>query len=245
MSVSTDLILIDSKLRTSGNVNNFKIPLIQNLSSGTYLFTSFSITNNFYNVISGENDKVYVEHSIDGNNTLTLTEGKYIASTLLTELKTQLDSISLVIYTITYSSITGKYNISASSGNFKFKFATNTTATSRYLLGKNEVDDIFASSQVSDNPIDLKIHDNIAISILQDNSTHGTLPDGTEFSVLIPVDNEVSFGQPIHYRNNLNYQQFFSFSNSVNSLDIKVYAGDGDLFPMNNTEWVFSIKKYF
>ncbi len=245
MSVSSDLILIDSKLRSSGTQNNFKITLSQNLASGTYLLTSFSMSNNLYNVVSGENDKVYVEHSVDGNNTLTLSEGQYSSSTLLTELTTQLDSISLVSYTITHSATTGKYTITPSSGTFGFKFSTNTTATSRYLLGKDEVDDALGSSQISDNPIDLKLHDNIAISILQDNSTHGTLPSGKEFSVLIPLDSSVDFGDVIHYKNNLNYQQFFSFSSSVNILDIELYAGDGDYLPINGTEWRFSIKKYF
>jgi len=245
MSISSDLIVIESKNRSSGSPNDFKITLSENLTNGNYLLTSFSMSNNLYNVVAGENDKLYVEHSVDGNNTLTLTPGKYSSSTLLTELKTQLDSISAVVYTITYSATTGKYTFTPDSGNFGFKFSTNTTASCRFLIGKNAVDDVLGASQVSDNPIDLKLHDIIAIKILQDNNSHGTLSGGTEFSVLIPLDSSVAFGDTIHYKTNVNFQQSFAFSSAVNTLDIELYAGDGDLLPINGTEWCMSMKKQF
>ena len=241
---STDLIVIDSKSRSSGTSNNLSVSLDENVN-GTYALSTFSMTNNLYNVVLNENDKMYMVHSVDGANTLTLTPGTYNSATLLTEVKVQLDSVSGVVYTITYGSTTGKYTFTPNSGNLNFAFLSNTTASCRYLLGFNEADGIPAASIVSDNPIDLKLHDIIAIKIAQDNNAHLTLPGGTEASVLIPLEASILFGQVIHYQRNRNFGQFVKFSSEISNLDISLFAGDGDLLPNNGAEWCLSISKLF
>lgn len=244
MSVSSDLLLLRSKDRVSGGVsNNFKLNLQENLS-GTYEFASFNMFNSLYNVVAGENDKLYVEHSVDGNNTLTLTPGLYSFSELDAELTTQLDSISAVTYTITFDTKTGKYTFTPSSGNFGFKFSTNTVATCRFLIGKNSIDDVLGATQVSDNVANLVLHDNIIIKVSQDNNQHLTLPGGTEASLSIPLEN-VAFGSVICYRRNQSYPQFLTFSSVIGSLDISLLDENGGLLPINGIEWTFSIKKLF
>ena len=244
MSVSSDLLLLRSKDRVSGGVSNdFKLNLQENLS-GTYEFASFNMFNSLYNVVAGENDKLYVEHSVDGNNTLTLTPGFYTAAELDTELTTQLDSISAVTYTITFDVKTGKYTFTPSSGNFAFKFLTNTADTCRFLIGKNGVDDVLGATQVSDTVANFILHDNIIIKIGQDNNQHLTLPDGTEASLMVPVD-IASFGNVINYRRNQSYPQFLTFSSVIASLDIQLLDENGGLLPINGIEWTMSIKKIF
>lgn len=244
MSVSQDLLLIDSKDRTNnGTSQNFTVTLAENVQ-GTYEFVSFSMTNNLYNVVTNENDQVHVNHSVDGNNTVTLTEGHYTTATLIVELETQLETISGVTYTVTFDSTNGKITVVPSSGNFGYRFSSVTTRTSRFILGKDAVDDTPVSSLEHDNPVDLRLHDNLAIKIAQDNNQHVTLPNGQEASVLVPID-EIPFGDTIHYKRNQGYSQFLTFSSSISSLDIEVFAGDGDNAPLNGTEWRFGIKRIF
>lgn len=245
MTTSSNLIIINSRDRTSGTPNEFVFNLSENLEEATYQLSSFCMTNNLYNVVAGENDKLYVAHSVDGSNTLTLTPGNYSGSTLATEIKTQLDTISAVVYTVAYSAITNKFTITPDSGNFGFEFSSNTTATSRFLLGKDAVDDVLASSQVSDNPIDLKLHDHILIKIQQDNNQHGTSPNGTEFGALIPIQNDMSFTNIIQYKHGSEFGQFFKFGSSISTLNISLFAEDGGLLPNNKSEWSMSIKKVF
>lgn len=245
MSVSSDLIILESKNRSSGSINSFKISLPEITTNGTYLFTSFSMTNNLYNVVSGENNKIYINHSVDGDQVLTLTPGNYTENDLIVEIKTQLDSISAVVYTVTYSDTTGKLTISPDSGNIYFTFGTNTTDSARVLMGFNESDGIAAASQISDNPIDIKLHDYIVLKIIQDGYQYVTLNGGTEASVIIPIDGNIAFGGAIHYTNNLNYAQYFKFSSALTSLDIELYASDGDMLDTNGTEFAFSMKRIF
>lgn len=241
---STDLIIIESSRRkTGGTTSSFQIDLKENLE-GTYELANFNITNSLYNVVSNENDTIYFEHSTDGILTAYLTSGYYSASTLLTEIKTKMDILGVANYTITYSTITGKYTFTPSAGNFGFIFLTNTGSSARYLLGKNAVDDVLASSQISDNVIELKLHDIIAVKIAQDNGTHTTLGDGTECSFIIPIKDK-TFGQVIHYQRNTNFGQYAVFGSSISTLDIDLFAGDGDLLQTNGIDWCMGLKKLF
>lgn len=241
MTTSKDLIFIDSKNRTvtSTSSSDFSITLTENVG-GLYQLVHLSLLNSLYNVVAGENDKLYVEHSVDGAQTLTLSPGNYTTATLATEVKTQLDTISAVVYTVTYSSTTGKYTVSPDSGTFAYRFATNTTASSRFLLGKDAVDDGLAASQVSDNMANISLHDSVAVKISQDSNAHVTLPNGTEASFLIPVD--VSFGSVLHYKNNQVFQQYVRFGSNTSSLTIQLYANDGDLLDINGVDWSMSLK---
>ncbi len=239
---STDLVIISSKVRISGTSNNLQLTAPE-LLNGTYELTNFTLINSLYNVVAGENDKIYFTHTVDGILVATLTPGNYTSTTLVVEIAAQMDAASTANYTVAYSANTGKITFTPSSSTFGFTFATNTTATARYLLGKDAVDDVAASSIVSENVIDLKLHDFIAIKIAQDNNTHVTLPDGTECSFIIPIGN-ASFGSVIGYTRNGNFGQFIKFNN-VNTLDIEMFAADGDTLDLNGLEWSMGVKKLY
>ncbi len=241
---STDLILIESNRRNlEGTPSSFQLELNENLE-GTYELSTFNITNSFYNVVSSENNIINFTHSTDGALIAILTPGFYTPLTLLTEIKTQMDSAGVITYSIDYSTSTGKYTFTPSAGTFGFTFLTNTSSSARRLLGKNEVDDITASSQVSDNVIELKLHDIICIKIAQDNGTHVTLSDGTECSFIIPIKDR-TFGEVIHYQRNTNFGQFAIFNSSISTLNIDLFANDGDLLQTNGIDWSMSLKKLY
>lgn len=243
---STDLIVIDSKSRVSGTSNSFRINLSENLSSGTYEFESFNMTNSLYNVVTGENDTIYFENSIDGIFSAILLPGFYSTTSLRIEIEDQMSAASTSDYTVDYNSTTGFYTFTPSLGNLKFLFGSNSLSTARYLLGKDSVDENFSAIIVSDFVIDLKLHDNIIIKISQDNNQHGTLPNGTEFSLIVPIEETaLAFGNIIHYKRNTSFSQTISFLTGVSALDIELFAFDGDLLNINGVEFCMVIKKLF
>ena len=58
-------VIISSTARDSGTISNGEYVMQENLL-GTYELAHFQITNNLYNVVAGENDTVYLTHSVDG-----------------------------------------------------------------------------------------------------------------------------------------------------------------------------------
>ncbi|MCK5127900.1 MAG: hypothetical protein KAR42_16705 [candidate division Zixibacteria bacterium] len=60
-----------------------------------------------------------------GELNATLTEGNYNGNSLATEIKTQLDAVGAITYTVTYSESTGKFTI-AGDANFKLMWKTGT-----------------------------------------------------------------------------------------------------------------------
>lgn len=237
-----DSVLITSKDRLSGDINDLVFECKESLE-GSYELTFFQMTNNIYNVSTGENDKVYLTHSVDGVQEITLDKGSYDAADLAVELKAKLDAISAVVYTVSYALTTGKYTISPDSGTLQFTFGTNTSASARKLLGFLEADTLAAASLVSDVPIDLKLHDMIVVSVLQDNLSYVTLPSGVEASLLIPIEN-IEFGSRIFHSRNQNFNQLIRFTNSTSRLSVRLFSIDGDLLDINGADWVMAFRRY-
>jgi hypothetical protein len=245
---SGDLILIDSRNRNSGSTNSLNINLNEPMT-GTYELTTFSIVNNFYNVVNGENDKLYFTHSVQGVKIVTLTSGNYTFSTIVTMLTTVMDSSMSggITFAITYSATTGKLTFVISSGTFQFTFETNSSDTCRFLIGKNSVDDSLSASQIGDNPIDLILHKHICIKIAQDSSQSVTLANNVQASLIIPIDSTISFGSLLQYNKNKNFNQYLSFGStgSISILDIDFFSNDGDSLSSNAAEWSMTLKQLF
>lgn len=82
----------------------------------------YCIPLSFYS-INTSNNKFYINDTIT-NILVTISEGSYISTNLLTELQTQLNSVSSG-FTVSYSNTTKKYTISRTS-NFSLLFGTFT-----------------------------------------------------------------------------------------------------------------------
>lgn len=69
----------------------------------------------------------------------TLTAGAYSATTLCTEIKTRMDALGALTYTVTYSDVTNKFTIAA-TGNFTIRWNTGTNAATNCadLLGYDD-----------------------------------------------------------------------------------------------------------
>lgn len=190
-SENTKYILIPSKnikygingLLLTDNTTMFKLispynevknidTLIENgvLASINQLSAQSSTTDNYYNgwkiltqpTITKENNKIIFTHGSNENDTVTtLTPGYYDASSLKTELETQLNSAAGVsgVYTVSYDSTTEKLTINSTSGDFCFKWSESQIrykSVAYELLGFNNVDGgTNVTSITSDNKISL------------------------------------------------------------------------------------------
>lgn len=122
--------------------------------NGTYVVSHFQIPNTIYNVRSTNNVVAWTDSA--GTWTASLPSGSYTGSTLATALKTLMDATSGLVYTVTYSSTTGKLTFSESiAGNINFDFATTTASTAHDVLGVGAVNTTPAATYTSTNVINL------------------------------------------------------------------------------------------
>ena len=63
-------------------------------------------------VIHSLNKYIYIKQNAGATQIAVLTEGNYTATTLCTEIKTRLDALGVLVYTVTYNSTTQKITIS-------------------------------------------------------------------------------------------------------------------------------------
>lgn len=242
---STDLIVIESRSRAanSASSSDFRLTLAEPLV-GTYELVAASMTNNLYNVVTGENDSIYFTHSVDGVFVAVLAPGRYEVADLEAEVKVSMDAVGTATYTATHDAMTGKLTVVPSSGTVSLTFFTGLLQTARYLMGFAQVDTPTAASITGAHPVDLKLHDMLVVKILQDGNAHVTLPSGTEGSFMLPMDQPL-FGEVYHFSRNAHFGQTALFSNSVSTIDVEVLASDGDSVDLNGVEWSMSLKKLF
>lgn len=182
-------ILIRSKDRTSGDPHNFAIEFKADNLDGKYVVKNVSLPNSFYNVNSSNNVVYFYETG--ASTSATIPVGNYTASSLATQLKTSMDAVSTVTYTITYSNISGKFTF-VSSGNSNFEWGSNTANSARYLLGFNEEDTSPTTSQESTNVINLSPYPHIGIDIQEDSHPNYITAERAHSSIIVPLS--VSFG---------------------------------------------------
>lgn len=246
-SLQSDVLVFNSRQKSSGTNQNANYNLINmggigKSPSSTYEMLSYHSVNQVYTVEAGVNDKVYFDEGA-GLLTATLSPGSYTETSLLVELIAKMDALSGNSYaTSSFSSVTGKYTFTLGAGTFQFLFTSNTSDSARRLLGMNEFDDVLAASHVSDNVVDLKLHSNIFITIPQEGSKNVTLLDGSEFTLMIPLN--TAFGQDIHHRKQEHYQQLMIFTSNISNIDIELYTQDG--VPLKNTpDYTLILRKLF
>ena len=224
------LLFLDSNKATND------VFTLDNKIRGTYQLLSFTSTNNTYNV-SDNNNKIYWNEN-GTDKTTTLTNGYYNTFDFGTHLSTQLNNSSVGTVTVTLDDNTGKLTITDTL-NFYFKFGTNTMFSARMLLGFDAVDGTNASTQTSDNVIDLNSCKNIFISISQDNNHNIRGIDFFDSSFVI--NSSVDFGETLRYINRDNFDQFVRFRDTKN-LTVSFHDSNNNSIDLNS-EYQIILKK--
>lgn len=205
----TDIFILSSEDRNNGTVSNGNVK-ISNSIDGEYKLAEFIMPNHIYNV-SDKNNKIFFQESATPF-TATLTNGSYnIVSDFTAEVKSAMEVVSALTYTVTYNTLTNKLTFVPSAGTFGFLFLTNTTNTSRFLLGKNKIDDIEAGSITSDIQIDLNPNKIIYFKLFSKNNI--TTSSGVETTFFISID---SFFTEVFRKNFTDYNILFNFNKAIN-----------------------------
>ena len=115
-------------------------------------------------IITNLNDLLWISCRNYGAQPIVLSQGFYTGDQLAVELKTQMDANTAFVdsltapFTVSYSSATGKFTITANGAKTIQYFVTNTTvgvnrnSTAAQVIGFN-VDSAFANSIVSDTVV--------------------------------------------------------------------------------------------
>ena len=226
------LLLIDSNDLNTNNQLTFDSKI-----QGKYELESFAYTNNIYN-IDNNNNKVYInENSTD--LTATLTNGYYDSNDFKTHLQTQMNAVCSGTISITLDDNTGKLTISNDTHNFYFTFATNTTSSARKLMGFNESNGTNASSQTSDNPIDVNTHKCFFINIEENNDKNIDAPSYFNTSLMIQASG--SFGETSRYIKNDNFKQYVKFRNEK-KIKFKIHDKNNNTLNLNS-QWLMLLRQ--
>ena len=192
----------------SSKATNNKFTLDESIS-GIWKLQSFCFTNNLYNV-NDTNNKIYINEN-GTDYTITLTNGYYDANDLKTHLQTQITSVISGTMTVSTNSNTNKFTFS-NTITFYFTFGTNTTNSARKLIGMNAVDGTTATTQTSNNPIDLNTRKSIFVEICEDNNRD--IVGINYFQQSFLINGEGGFGDIMRYKNTDNFNQFVKFRNT-------------------------------
>lgn len=169
---------------------------------GIYRFKSFVATNNMYN-----NNKIYInENSIDYE--ISLTNGYYDATDLTSHLSTKLNDGLSGTVSVTFDTNTNKFTFTDTLP-INFTFGTNTSNSSRKLLGFNAVDGTASTTQNSDVPVDLNPCKNIFLTITEDDNRN---VEGIDFfNCSLVVNGATGFGEIMRYIDVDNFTQTLKF----------------------------------
>jgi hypothetical protein len=240
----SNLYKIHSSKRTTGSINDFTITFNQVLENGLYRLKQVCIPNSVY-IVNDTNNKIYFEEFGGSILTATLTNGDYTTTTLATEVGTAMTNISASsgltrTYTATFNTTTLKLTISSTS-TFKMLMATYTTNSSSNIIGYNIDDNSFASSQISDNMVNLTNEIYSYNFYIQGQNVNNYLVDnnGITYSFSVPVS--VSFGNIVSYEPLTNY--YISFDTPTRVLKIQVRDDTNTLVQLN-TDYYFILEFY-
>ena len=185
------------------------------------------LPHTIYNIDSSNNSFTF---TTDATYSLFLLNGNYTVTTLIQQLEDEMNLFSPTVFTISYSSVSYKITIQAST-NFQLNLINSTLAN---VIGFNHVNYPSANVIVSDNAVDLNIP---LVNICINEFGIDSIGKGDFNTFVVPIN--CIPNQLIIYNENNNFKQDVCFyrSKDIWSLNISLRKKDGFLLENNNTEW--------
>ena len=233
MSATTESLLLRSVDRSASSTSssNFRVDFKSSLG-GRYLLSYLRMPVTVYNVNINNFQIPFQESGVP--TFAQLTPGQYTASTLATEIGTQMTAASgISVFTATYNTTTSKFTIN-SSNNFMLIYNLFPGASSRYLLGFNLATTTNATSHTSDNVADLSYPGSICINVRESVDTTFTTTTGFNSTFYFPINN--SFGYP-QYLDAQSLPQTIELGERTKSLTINITDTSGADIDLNGVEW--------
>lgn len=236
MNDSIKHFIIDSKKRTSGSSHDFTIEFqdaIKNAKKAT--LEMVQIPSTFYNVRQNYNIIQFNEGG--GVLNAIIPDGNYTISDLQTEIKTQMEAVGALTYTVTYSNITMKLTI-LGSGAFEL-LNSNTTNKLYVMLGYDAVDTGSAVSHTSVNVVNLANPRYIKIRIRELGISSKWTDKDTATFIINLEENRGSYN--LNTINNY-YQQCTISNCNITDMHVRLFDEDDRLLNLNNGEWYMVLR---
>jgi hypothetical protein len=195
-------ILINSKNKTRGDNNNFYISFdepIMNVHEIKLLHVNIPVT--WYNINQYNNVINFNEGGPDLQ--ASLPQGNYTVADLQTQIKTSMEAVGALTYTVTYSNVTMKLTITG-SGVYSLNFNNNSSEIWQ-MLGYDNINYPSLLSQVAPNVIDLTPIKQILIMIPELGLIGRSSNTNNEYTFIVPVN--VNRSEVINYNDNINFNQ--------------------------------------
>lgn len=186
---------------------------------------SLSFFNYEFGINNNNKSLTFQENGVAADLNLSLTPGNYSATEFASALKTALDAAGANTYTVSYSSITGKLNITTTIPN-TFKI---TGGTLLVPLGMNAMSS-FLSAQSSDHPIQISGSTYADVSLSFNN---GNLKTGRNYGSLfgrVPIN--VGFGSLVSYVNNSSDDYVRVSNEDLTNIHIQLFDDRGRILDL-------------
>lgn len=242
-NTDSQILTINSYDRTSQSLSasNFTVNLQNFANKFNYVkLLDIRLLNSWYNIMSDNNTLSWTSNS--QATTSTLTAGQYTATTLATEIQTQMnadkDAGDTNTYTVSYSTTTKKFTISGDTTTFGLNFATSTALA--YILGYAETNLSGSQSYIAGNCADLQRVKLVNIETNLPTKNHVCSSDGSVQKYIASLPCNFNSGQYIDYnRDDVNFVQLSG--NMPIYLSIQLRDHHGNIIDTNgvDTQFVF------
>lgn len=235
-------LVINSKDRTLGNLNNFQMNKNLNLSGFDYIaVNSFQFTNNIYPINSLNNSLTIL---VGGNlGIIYATPSNYTINQLVTEVQNQLNGLGFpTTFTVNYNNLSNKITISSTVGNI-----TSISDKLGQVLGFDNPQTGSSLSMIGNNPVNITYTNNMSIvsnewtKYNNPNSRTDQKVAGIIFNV--PIGSLV-FGQNFYLEPRHQLYIPWDRTQNINYFDLACYDDNGNLVPMNNSEYILVLNLY-
>lgn len=238
------------RLYTTDTVNNFTTSLALNNGFKTVKEISLVhawIPNTIYNVRTGINDSIVINHNGGGNTTVTLSAGVYSASSIATALGSALTTALGVTYTASVSSSTGLLTISNATAAFTLPLASwssGATALYGFNAALGTVSSTGSFSVTGTRVPQLGQPSCILINMAPAGQNMRSTSQADRPTFLVPID--VNSGDVIVFNEKSYFKQCKFFENNrgidMTYIQVQLNFPGGESVNLNGSDWQMVLK---
>lgn len=233
-------LLINSKDLLNGNVSDGYYKLQNIIENKSHLcLEHFYCPNTIYNVTSINNNIRFTDGVTTWNTSIAI--GAYNSTSLLSAIKTAMDAVSGLVFTLSLNSITLKVTISCPTA-FRILFASGSNQINN-IIGFPKLDTSLSTSQVATNIINLGFPTHILMYIFELGVNFNATNSNNLGSFIIPI--VTNTGDSIIYNSNSNFKQESCITEkSIKNLQITLRDLDNNVIDLNGSNYTIILSIY-
>lgn len=225
--LSKSIVYVNSANRVSGTSSNFVIDVSSQVrypnNYDRIALLALSCPKSYY-LINSTNDTFTINEVTGGLKTVTITNGNYSLSTMVTFLNTAINAVTSYTYVVTSSQSTGKitFTVSGATGNPVFDFSGSTSPYA--ILGfDQESYTMSANMLTSVNVVNFQLTNTIQLMCdMAERSLLATvIPNTSDYAMIQYNEFNPGFLSKICVRNNISSCKFWLLDGTNgNQLDL-------------------------